>query len=105
MTSKLDQSLDDITKASNDSRPKRRSSGGGKRGRGRSGRRSGRGGGRKREAKKTYTAEELDAQMDNYHKFEGKLDELESAKAAGQPTVLATAEVVAPAATEEAKEE
>merc|ERR1712173_201738 len=68
---------------------------GSRRGRGRGGRRSsGRGrrrsgGGSRREPKKEVTLEELDAEMDNYHKYEGKLDQLESAKAAGQPVLIA----------------
>merc|ERR1712080_110921 len=79
-------------------------------GRGR-GRRSGRGGGRgsRREPKKEVTAAEVDAEMDNYHKYEGKLESLESAKAAGQPVLIqpvAAPEVEAEAAAEpEAKKE
>merc|ERR1712233_214326 len=71
--------------------------------RGRGSRRGGRGS--QREPKKEVTAAELDAEMDNYHKFDGKLDELESAKASGQPVPVNVAKEAAEEATEEATEE
>jgi len=43
--------------------------------------------------------------MDNYHKYEGKLDQLESAKAAGQPVLIAPSDGAEEAPSVDAAEE
>jgi len=56
------------------------------RGRGRGRGRRGRGRGR-RNAKPTVSVEDLDAELDNYNAYKGNPDEMEAAKAAGQPVL------------------
>jgi len=56
------------------------------RGRGRGRGRRGRGRGR-RNTKPTVSVEDLDAELDNYNAYKGNPDEMEAAKAAGQPVL------------------